>query len=387
MSSSSVLSWPHYEFDELEAARSVLESGIVNSTRGDKVPSFEREFGNKFGMQAYCLANGTVALECALRALGLKRGMEVIVTPRSFIASASVVSWLGAKPVFVDINENSQFLDVNKVSSAVTKNTFGVIAVHFGGFPGEIAELSDLCRHAGIALIEDCAQALGAKANHRLVGTFGDVATWSFCSDKILSTAGEGGMIATKRQDVAQKILSLRNHGKNFPISRDESEEYKYCHESIGSNWRMTELQAAIGIVQLNKLPSWITIRNRNWTHLNDAVSKIDGLRHTNLDPRDFHSGYRFYFTIILERLRRDWDRRRFIAELRKLDVPAAQGNTGDLYREKVFSDIVLNLYDFKISEKISSASLYIQCHHRIDIKILNKFIQALTNVSNRAFR
>ena len=248
--------WPAFEQDEINAVLNVLESGKVNQWTGTEVVSFEKEFAQYLGVRhAIALANGSVALDVAFSVLGIGPGDEVIVTPRSFVASASCIVLRGATPVFVDVDRDSQNITVEAVESAISPRTKAVIAVHLAGWACEMEALKTLCSRKGVYLIEDCAQAHGARLGGKPAGSFGDFAAFSFCQDKIMTTGGEGGMLVTDDEDLWRRAWSLKDHGKDYDaVFYDEHPDgFRWLVKSFGTNYRMTEMQAAIGRVQLRK--------------------------------------------------------------------------------------------------------------------------------------
>ncbi len=237
--------WPFYEEDEIEAVLAVLRSGKVNYWTGEECREFEREYAAYFGTQrAIALANGTVALELALQALDIGDGDEVIVTPRSFIASASAAVMRGAAPVFCDVDLESGNITAETIAPALTPHTKAIIAVHLGGWPCAMESIMDLAHARGLAVIEDCAQSHGAKYNGKYAGSFGDIAAWSFCQDKIITTGGEGGMATTNDEVLWSAMWSFKDHGKSWDAvyNREHAPGFRWLHESFGTNWRMTEI-------------------------------------------------------------------------------------------------------------------------------------------------
>jgi dTDP-4-amino-4,6-dideoxygalactose transaminase len=277
-----VSSWPRFDEDEIAAAERVLRSGRTNYWTGTECKGFEEEFAAYHGVEhAVALANGTLALELALRILGVGPGDEVIVTPRSFFASASCVMQVGARPVFADVDRDSQNISAKSIKEKITAKTRAILPVHLAGWPCDMPAIMDLATEHGLVVVEDCAQAHGARINGKPVGSFGDAAAFSFCQDKIMSTAGEGGMLLTKESGAWQKAWEFRDHGKSLSrvFADDHPIGFRWLHESFGSNWRLTEIQGAIGRIQLKKLDGWVESRRLNAAHLRDGLSSIPLLR------------------------------------------------------------------------------------------------------------
>ena len=285
--------WPHYEEDEVAAAMLVIQSGRVNYWTGQEGRKFEDEYAASVGTKyAVALMNGSVALEAALIALGMAPGDEVVVTSRTFIASASCVIMRGGRPVMADVDAVSQNITAETIAAVLTPRTKGIVVVHLTGWPCDMDPIMNLAREKGLWVVEDCAQANGATYKGRQVGSMGDVAAFSFCQDKIITTGGEGGMVTTNRHDLWDKIWSFKDHGKSFDAvyHREHQPGFHWLHESFGTNWRITEMQEAIGRVQLRKLPQWLTLRRRNAAVLTDGFSRISGLRLTIPQPEIEHA-------------------------------------------------------------------------------------------------
>ena len=332
--------WPYFAPDEIEAAVRVLRSGEVNYWTGEEGRQFEREFADFVGCRhAVALANGTVALEAALRALGVGPGDEVVTTSRAFIAAASCAVAVGARPVMADVDRDSQNITAEAVRAALTPRTKAIIAVHLAGWPCEMDELLELADQHGLKLIEDCAQAHGATYKGRVVGSIGHVAAFSFCQDKIMTTAGEGGMVTTNSEEVWRQVWSYKDHGKSFDAvyGKEHPPGFRWLHESFGTNWRMTEVQSAIGRVVLRKLPEWLEIRRKHAELLEERVSRIPALRVT-VPPRHIeHAYYKYYVFVRPELLLPDWSRDRVMQSINAEGVPCSVGSCSEIYREKAF--------------------------------------------------
>ncbi len=332
--------WPHFEEDEIEAAVRVLRSGKVNYWTGEEGRLFEKEFAAFAGCEyAVAVANGSVALELALYALGIGEGDEVVVTSRTFVASASSVVLRGAKPVFADVDPNSQNITAETVRAVLTPRTRAIIAVHLAGWPCEMDEIMALARERGLWVIEDCAQAHGATYKGRPVGCLGHVAAWSFCQDKIITTGGEGGMLTTSDRSVWEKAWSYKDHGKSHEAvyHRQHPPGFRWLHESFGTNWRMTEMQSAIGRVALRKVPRWVAARRRHAEILTERFLQTPGLRVTIPPDHIGHAYYRYYVFVRPEALKPDWSRDRIMVELNQQGIPCNVGSCSEVYLEKSF--------------------------------------------------
>ena len=332
--------WPSFEEDEISAVLNVLKSGKVNQWTGTEVNSFEKEFAQYLGVgHAIALANGSVALDVALSVLGIGPGDEVIVTPRSFMASAGCIVLRGATPIFVDVDPDSQNITVEAVEGAVTPKTKAVIAVHLAGWPCEMEALKTLCSRQGLYLVEDCAQAHGAKIGGKPAGSFGDFAAFSFCQDKIMTTGGEGGMLVTDNEELWKRAWSFKDHGKDYDaVFHDEHPDgFRWQVKSFGSNYRMTEMQAAIGRVQLKKLDAWVEIRQRLASILTEGFKQFEALRVTCPPEQVRHSYYKYYVFVKPDRLRKGWSRDRVLMALLEKGIPCGTGVCPEIYLEKAF--------------------------------------------------
>lgn len=332
--------WPHYAGDEIEAVQQVLASGQVNYWTGDESRAFEREYAAFVGTRhAVALMNGTVALEGALIALGIGPGDEVIVTPRTFIASAGIIPLRGARPVFADVDPETQNITADSIRVVLTPKTRAIIAVHLAGQPCDMDPIMELAREHGLKVIEDCAQAHGAVYKGRQVGSIGDIGSFSFCQDKIITTGGEGGMITTNDSDVWSRIWSYKDHGKSFEAvyERHHPPGYRWLHESLGSNWRMTEMQAAIGRIQLGKLDDWLTVRRNNATMLKACCGEFPALHVPEIPKGIMHAWYKFYYFVRPEYLNAEWSRDRIMAALNAEGIPCLVGSCSEVYLEHAF--------------------------------------------------
>ncbi|WP_083473284.1 DegT/DnrJ/EryC1/StrS aminotransferase family protein [Frankia sp. R43] len=332
--------WPVFGHAEVAAAVEVLDSGAVNYWTGTQGRRFEEEFAAAVGCEyGVAVANGTIALEIALRVLGVGPGDEVIVPSRTFIASASCAVALGARPVVVDVDPDSQNLTARTVLAGLTARTRAIVAVHLAGWPAEMRSLLELAREHGIAVVEDCAQAHGARLCGRPVGSWGDVAAWSFCQDKILTTAGEGGMITTRNPALYQAAWSYKDHGKSWSKAHEPAQGagFRWLHDSFGTNARMHEIAAAVGRAALPRLPADLAARRRNAAILAERLGHLPALRTTTPPPWVEHAYYRWYAFVRPEHLRDGWDRDRILAALAAVGVPCSVGSCGEVYREEAF--------------------------------------------------
>lgn len=339
-------SWPSFSQEEADAVRKVLLSNKVNYWTGTEGREFEKEFAVWVDANyAVAVANGTLALDLALKALGVGPGDEVIVTPRTFIASVSCVVTAGATPVFADVDINSGNLTADSIAKVLTSRTKAVICVHLAGWPCDMDPIMELAEARNLKIIEDCAQAHGARYKGRSVGSIGHIGAWSFCQDKIMTTGGEGGMVTTNDEALWRAMWAYKDHGKSYQAvyEREHSPGFRWLHESFGSNWRMTEMQAAIGRIQLKRMEGWTAKRIANANTVFDAMQPFAeeyGLvRLPKLEPISRHAYYKFYAYVRPENLASGWSRNRIIDEINALGVPCYQGSCSECYLEKAFDD------------------------------------------------
>ena len=332
--------WPSFEADEIEAVHRVLESGKVNYWTGTECREFEKEFAAHCDAEyAVALANGTVALELALEAAGIGPGDEVVVTPRSFVASASCAVRVGAKPVFADVDLDSQNITAASIEAVLSDRSRAVVVVHHAGWPCDMDEIMSLANDRGLIVVEDCAQAHGAAYKGRPIGGMGHVAAFSFCQDKIMTTGGEGGMLVTSDESIWRRAWSLKDHGKNYDSvhRKDHPPGFRWLHDSIGTNWRMTEMQAAIARVQLEKLSNWNELRTRYARRIADTLSRSAAIRVPMPAEGIRHAYYRLYAFVETDALSDGWSRDRIVDSLMAANVPVFTGSCPEIYNEKAF--------------------------------------------------
>ena len=343
MLNTSFSPWPSYDQEEAEAVNKVLLSNKVNYWTGNQCREFESEFAAWVGTRyAITLANGSLSLEAALRALGIGPGDEVIVTSRTFIASVISIVLVGAKSVFADVDRNSQNIIVENIISVITPKTKAIICVHLAGWPCDMDPIMTLAEDHGLYVVEDCAQAHGALYKGRSVGSIGHVGAWSFCQDKIITTGGEGGMITTNDGELWSKIWSYKDHGKSYDAvyKQKHSPGFKWLHESIGTNCRMTEIQATIGRIQLRRMNDWHHTRSVNANTICEVCERFPMLFRVPRPPEYIeHGWYKCYVFIRLKGLKLNWTRERLVKEISARGVPCFYGICSEIYLEKVFDN------------------------------------------------
>ena len=358
--------WPAFSEDEVAAACEVLRSGKVNYWTGDQGTQFEKEFAAYIGCRyAIAVANGTVALELALRAMGIGPGDQVIVPSRTFIASASAVVQCGATPVIVDVDRDSQNLTAATVRRALSPRTRAIVAVHLAGWPCDMDSILRLARDYNLKVLEDCAQAHGATYQGRKVGSLGDAGAFSFCQDKIMSTGGEGGMITTNDEAVFEAAWSYKDHGKSYRVmqSRAPSVDYRWVHDTFGTNARLTEMQAAMGRILLLKLDERVAARRANAGTLTRAIADVPGLRVTVPPAEVGHPYYKYYAFVQPEALHDAWDRDRIAAAIRAEGIPCSSGSCSEIYLEKAFPLQVRTRERLPVARELGETSLMFLVH------------------------
>lgn len=383
--SSPVLSpWPCFQEDEIHAVCEVLRSGRVNYWTGEEGRKFEDEFASFTNCRhAIALANGTVALELALYSLGIGPGDEVITTSRTFIASASCAVMRGARPVLADVDIDSQNITSDTIRSALTCRTRAIIAVHLAGWPCDMDPILELAQEHGIKVIEDCAQAHGATYKGRPVGSMSHAAAFSFCQDKIMTTGGEGGMLTTNSERVWRAAWSFKDHGKNLDAvqSRGQAAGFRWLHESFGTNWRMTELQSAIGRIQVRKLPQWVAKRRDNAAILSEQLSGTPGLRIPIPPVNITHSYYKYYAFVVPEALRVGWNRDRVLYEVNARGVPCYSGTCSEIYLEKAFPVDLRPKQRLRTAKLLGETSLMFLVHPTLGTEDMLRTVETLRAV------
>lgn len=382
-------SWPNFEQDELDAVQEVLRSGRINYWTGQEGRAFEREYAQHCNAPfAIAVANGTVSLELALVAFGIGEGDEVIVPPRTFIASASAVVTRGARPVFADVDRVSQNITPESAEAVLTERTRAIILVHLAGWPCDMDGFRQLADKHDLRLIEDCAQAHGATYEGQPVGGLGDAGSFSFCQDKIMSTGGEGGMLVMRDEAAWRRAWSYKDHGKDWDAvyNREHPPGFRWLHESFGTNWRLTEMQSAIGRVQLRKLPDWLVRRRANAERLNSVCRRFPALRVTEPPKYVQHAYYKFYCLVRPERLRPGWNRDSIATAIQELGVNCMQGSCSEVYLEKAFEGTGFRPSQrLPVARELGETSLMFLVDHTLTDEYMDKTCAAIEQVMAEA--
>lgn len=380
--------WPFYEDDEIAAVTAVLASGKVNYWTGDEARKFEREYASAVGCpHGIALANGTLALELAIHALEIPPGAEIITTPRTFIASSSAIVARGCIPVLADVDPESGNITSETVAPYISERTRAILPVHVGGLACDMDPIMALAERHNLKVIEDCAQASGATYKGRSVGSIGHAGAFSFCQDKIITTGGEGGLLTLHDERAWKRAWEYKDHGKSWDeVYRPGDTGFRWVHASFGTNWRMTEVQAAIGRLQLRKLPDWIQRRRANMERLHAALRKLAALRIPQHSSDFGHAAYKAYVYVRPDRLRPDWNRDRVYFELRKLGIPAFFGTCTEIYREKAFAKSGYGPKDsLPVAKSLGETSLMFQVHPNLSTDSIDAMANGLIAVMNQA--
>jgi dTDP-4-amino-4,6-dideoxygalactose transaminase len=398
--------WPSFTSEEADAVSAVVLSHKVNYWTGAECRKFEREFAEWAGVRyAVSLANGTLALDLALKALGIGPQDEVVVTPRTFIASISCVVNAGAVPVFADVEPDSGNISARTIAAVLTPRTRAVICVHLAGWPCDMDPIMELAATHGVKVIEDCAQAHGATYKGRSVGSIGHIGAWSFCQDKIMTTGGEGGMVTTHDESLWRAMWSFKDHGKSYEAvyEREHPPGFRWVHESFGTNWRMLEMQAVIGRIQLKRMKDWKAARTRNAAILFDALSPFDHgggpVRVPRLacencparsgaacSPGCEHAFYKFYCYVRPEGLADGWTRDRIIEAINAEGVPCYQGSCSEVYLEKAFDNTGWRPeVRLPVAKALGETSIMFLVHPTLTESEMRKTVDVVTSVFTRA--
>lgn len=381
--------WPVFEADEVKAAERVLISGRVNYWTGQEGREFEREFATSVGQKhAIAYSNGTVSLEAAYRALGLKAGDEFVTTPRTFVATSLAGTIFGAVPIFADVEPNGGNITAESIERVLTPKTKLISLVHLGGWPAEMDEIRQLADSKGIAIVEDCAQAHQAEYKGKPLGQHSEIASWSFCQDKIMTTAGEGGMLATSSDEYAESCWSFKDHGKSRAkmAAPHDGTGYRWVHEGQGTNARMTEVQSAIGRIQLAKLPDWNAKRTKNAETLISGLREISALR-VPIPPAHVKAAwYKFYCYVRPEALKDGWSRDRILAAVTSMGVPAFYGSCSEIYREESMKRFA-PAAALPVAQELGETTIMLLVHPTLTAAHLQATLEAVSAVMEQATR
>lgn len=372
--------WPFYAEDEIAAAADVLRSGKVNQWTGPDVFAFEQACVERFGgVHGVAVANGSLALDLALLALEIGPGDEVVVTPRTFVASAFCVMLAGATTVFADVDADSGNITPETVERVLTEKTRAIIPVHLAGWPADMAGIMKLAEGRNLKVIEDCAQAHGATVDGQSVGSFGDAAAFSFCQDKIISTGGEGGFVSFRDPGAADWARSFKDHGKNWDKVRAPAGlpgEFRWLHDQAGTNWRLTGPQAAIGLRQLEKLEDWNAARTRNALIWTAALEGLADIRFPRPGPSLRHALYKLYFYLDVPDEDAAAVRREILGKATEAGLRLFSGSCSEVYLEQAFDE--LPKPDCPVARRLGQTSLMVEVHPTLRQDLLERRAERL---------
>lgn len=373
--------WPSFTQEEADAVSRVLLSNKVNYWTGQEGHQFEREFAAFADTKyAIALANGTVALDLAFHGLGIGLGDEVIVTSRTFLASVSSIINAGAIPIFADVDVDSQNITAETILAVLTDKTKAIVCVHLAGWPCEMDAIMALAEQHGLYVIEDCAQAHGAKYRGRSVGSIGHVGCWSFCQDKIMTTGGEGGMVTTSDKALWSKMWSFKDHGKSWDAvyEREHPPGFRWLHESFGTNWRMTEMQAVIGRIQLKRMSQWHKTRLNYALRIWDTVRKFSELSAPKVPDHIVHAAYKCYVFVKGSAQQRD----EIMKNINEQGVPCFSGSCSEVYLEKAFDGTGWRPENsLPVAKKLGDTSLMFLVHPTLTQAEIDKTCEVLSQV------
>jgi dTDP-4-amino-4,6-dideoxygalactose transaminase len=385
MLNTSFAPWPSFTNEEAESVKEVLLSNRVNYWTGHICRDFEKEFASWVGTEyAVALANGTLALDLALKALRVGPGDEVIVTARTFIASASCIVNAGARPVFADVDRASQNIGAETIEAVITSRTKAIICVHLAGWPCDMDPIMELASRHGIFVIEDCAQAHGARYKGRMVGSIGHIGAWSFCQDKILTTGGEGGMVTTNCREYWSAMWSFKDHGKSWDAVyvNPVSSGFRCVHNSFGTNWRMMEMQAAIGRIQLRHMSAWTQQRQSNANRISTVCESLEAVRVSTIPVHVQHAFYKFYVFVEPEFLAKGWTRDNIVQAINARGVPCMQGTCSEVYLEKAFENTEYRpAQRLTIAKELGETSLMFLVHPTLTRSDMDKTCEVIADV------
>jgi dTDP-4-amino-4,6-dideoxygalactose transaminase len=374
--------WPSYSAAEACAVYEILISNKVNYWTGNECREFEKEFASWSESEyAVALGNGTLALDVALKALNIGNDDEVVVTSRTFIASISSIVNSGSAPIFADVDLSSQNITPKTIRPVITNKTKAIVCVHLAGWPCDMDEIMAVANEYDLYVIEDCAQAHGAKYKGKPVGSIGHIGCWSFCQDKIMTTGGEGGMVTTNDESLWRKMWAYKDHGKSYEAvyEREHPEGFRWLHESFGTNWRMTEMQAAIGRIQLKRMPDWHKKRLSNASSIWNAAKQCKGLRVPAIPSHIEHAAYKCYVFVKGGVELRD----KMMMEINEKGVPCYSGSCSEVYLEKAFDNTGFRPKErLLVAKELGETSLMFLVHPTLTKEEIQKTCDVLTEVA-----
>ena len=338
--------WPKFTDKEINLVKKILKSGKINQWTGNYNKLFSNAF-KKSVRQKYAIpiCNGSLALDLAVRSLNLKPFSQILVTSRSFVATAKCITNNHHHPIFLDESSEYSGICLKDLKKKFNKKVKAIICAHIGGYPNKIDEIKSFAKEKNIFLIEDCSQSHGGNYKNKPLGSFSDISVWSFCQDKIISTGGEGGMITTNNKKIYEYCNQFKDHGKNFNKMNNKKYKYsfKYLHDFNGTNLRLTEIQCAMGLIQLSNLKKNLITRRKFVKELLLVLQNYKYIKIMPYSKINDCSWYRLYFTINFKKIKKT--REEVLALLNSNRITSNSGTCCELYKEKIFKN-------FKTTEK-----------------------------------
>lgn len=357
--------WPNYSSAEIDKVIKIIKSGNVNYVNGKVGKKFEKLF-SKWIKRKYsvALSNGTVALELAIKSLKLPSNSEIMVTARSFFSSASVIVRAGYVPKFIDVDLYDQNISIKDIKKKISKKTKAIICVHLSGNPCRMEKILKITKKYKLKIIEDCAQAHGAEIDNKKVGSFGNIATWSFCNDKIISTLGEGGMISTNEKKIYDYINSYKDHGLSYRNLKNLKKKFIYNKDFFGSNYRLTEIQSSAGIYQLSKINKTLKQRRFIAEKYTELFKKFSDYFYFYEPPKNTKPAwYRFYIFIKKDLKNYKNLRDKIVEEFTKKKIKCNYGACPEIYLEKAFKNS-----RFKLNKRLNNCKVLGETSIALDI-------------------
>jgi len=334
--------WPQFAEETFKDVLEPLRSGKVNYWTGTKGMEFEKAFAEWVGAKmAISCTNGTAALHIAISSLGIGPGDEVIVPSYSFIASSFAIVQAGAIPVFADVTEDHT-IDPKSIEKLITPRTKGIVVVHLYGVVADMGPILEIAKKHNLKVIEDCAQCIGGEYKGTKTGVIGDVGCFSFCQSKHFTTGGEGGMVVTNDEDLGWECRSFRDHGYDVKTRMNLlalEEKLPYIHNRVGFNYRMTEMQAVIGINELKRFDSWNLARRKKYAKMYDeAFIGLEGIKAVPLNTEERKNSY-WWYPILLDIDKLDCDAPQFVKYLQAEGIPCYGIQWPEAYEEKAYKE------------------------------------------------
>ncbi len=381
--------WPNFDKNLISKVNSIISSGKINYTEGSYGIKFEKEFskfvGNKYSV---AICNGTAALEVAIKSLRLPKNSEILVPARSFFSSASCIVNTGYVPVFVDVDLSTQNISIDDIKKKITKKTKAIICVHLAGLPCDMYGIKKIINKKKISIIEDCSQAHGASIDNKQVGSFGDISTWSFCNDKIISTLGEGGMISTNKKKLYLFCKRIINHGTNLKDNK-KTEKFIYNKDYFGTNLRITEIQSCAGLEQLKKLKKIQKKRENISKSYHKILSRYKSYFNCYYPSKKIKSAwYRLYFFLRTDLKKYQKLRFKIIQDLRKNNLKCFTGSCPEIYLEKAFKKLNNSkIIRLKNCKTLGETSIALEINHTLKYSQHKKKILILKQVIDKIFK